>query len=223
MSDARQAAVCIVSHGDANEAFQRCFNSILSHTPVERIELRLAFAQSRRSVHYALGVLVPDGAWPARQQLPDGIERFHFTAKDGLPVWVWYTPGKATREQLVRLIFQDVPLRTDYAICVGEGSVNAGWWDRLAPLMDRGIDYIGQPQWHEYSPTEAERVQTQPWYMGVPLARRNGKPSVAFMGGGLVAVRTERLQGVEYSGEVALGEIANQMGWAREQWVVGSE
>jgi hypothetical protein len=75
MSDSRQASICIFAPGDAHEQFHRCFHGILNDTPLERIELRLAFAQSRHSFQYTLGVLVPDDAWPARQRLPGGVDR----------------------------------------------------------------------------------------------------------------------------------------------------
>jgi hypothetical protein len=219
MSDKHQATFCIFAQGDAHEQFKACFHGVLKHTPQERVELRLAFAQSRHSFQYTLGVLVPDNAWPARQRLPGAVDRFHFAAIDGRPVWVWHSPGRLTREQLAKLLFHDATLTTEYAICLDQAaSVEAGWWDTLAPHMERGIDYIGQPRWHEYTASEAERVQMQPWYMGVPLSRREGRLGVAYMDGGLMAVRSERLQGAEYPGEVMLGEMANQMGWTQGEF-----
>ena len=107
--------------------------------------------------------------------------------------------------------------------------VEAGWWDALVPLMEKGIDYIGQPGWRDYLPGEVERMQSEPWYMGVPLTRREGRLGVAFMRDGFVVVRPERLReanfpppGANGRGDFVLGAIANQLGWtqvAHDQFV----
>jgi hypothetical protein len=209
-----QAAVCCVAQKVSDERFRSCFLSFLDHTPLKRVELRLAFGQAERNFYYALGTLIPDGACPTRHLLPEGIERFSWTAKEGFRVWAWNTPRSSTPEQLARLLFHDVALEAEYAVCLDQGTcLEAGWWEALAPLMAQGIDCIGQPAWHEYAPGEAERIMAQPWYMGVPLQRRDGRLGTAYMGGGLMAVRCECLREVQYPGEVWLGEMANQLGW----------
>jgi hypothetical protein len=216
MSDLRKASVCILIQGHSPDLFRSWFGKFLNHLPVGQVELRLGFAQATECFHYALGTLNPDGGWPERNELPGAIERFGLTAKDSLRVWAWYSPGPLAREALARLLLHDVPVTADYAICLDQDSnVEAGWWDALVPLMEQGIDYIGQPGWHEYGPGEAERVQAQPWYMGAPLARREGRLGVSYMRGGVMAVRAERLREVQYPGEVWLGETANQFGWTR--------
>lgn len=216
MAKHSKAAVCVVAQRASQERFRDCLRSILNHTPLERVELGLAFARAEHSFYNALGTLIPDGAWPTRHLLPEGIERFGWTAKEGFRVWAWNAPRSLPREQLARMLFHDVALEAEYAICLDqETCVEPGWWDGLAPLMEQGIDYIGQPAWHAYGPGEAERVMAQPWYMGVPLQRREGRVGTAYMSGGLMAVRGECLRDVQYPGEVWLGEMANQLGWRR--------
>ncbi len=223
MCQAPQAAVCLFALEGSPDALRRCLGSILKHVPRERIELRLAFSHATDSLHYTLGTLTPDGAWPRRIALPGGIERFEFTADRDLRVTVWHAPQRVPREQLARLLFHDVPLSADYAICLDQGAcVEAGWWDALAPLLDKGIDYIGQPAWHEFRATELERLQAQPWFLGVPPARREGRPGVSYMRDGFVVVRSERLReghfpppGWPGRGDVLLGTIAHQLGWSQ--------
>jgi len=61
----------------------------VKQTPVAPAELRMGFAQATDSFHYALVTLNPDGGWPERYELPGAIERFGWTASDGLPIWAW--------------------------------------------------------------------------------------------------------------------------------------
>jgi hypothetical protein len=216
MSQRLQTAFCLVGRRASHDGFRDCLWSVLKHAPLERVELRLAFAQAEESFHNALGTLCPDGCWPTRHLLPAAIERFGWTAKEGFRVWAWNSPRSLTREQLARLLFYDVAMEAEYAICLDQGTcLEAALWEALAPLMEQGIDYIGQPGWHNYLPGEAERILAQPWYMGVPLERREGRLGTAYMGGGVMAVRAERLREVEYPGEIWLGEMANQLGWTR--------
>jgi hypothetical protein len=207
MSQPIKASLCILAEGDSHERFRPLLTSVLSHTPLDRVELRLAFGRSEQSFHNALGTLCPRGFWPTRHLLPDDIERFGLTAKEGYRVWLWNTPRYTTREQLAPLLFHDVALDSEYVICLDQGTVvEAGWWEALSPLMEQGIDYIGEPGWHDFLPGEAEQIFTQPWYLGVPLERRERRLGTAYMGGGFMAVRSECLRDVAYPGEVWLGD-----------------
>ncbi len=173
MSAPAPIAICLLAEGAAPAAFRRCFWSILNHTPLDRIELRLGFSRATTSFHSALGALCPDNRWPQFDQLPGGVERFHWTARDGMRVLVWNCTIGVGRELLARLVYHDVPLGCDYAITLDQHCfVEAGWWHALLPLLERGTDYIGQSAWHVYRPGEADRVATCPWFMGVPLAHR---------------------------------------------------
>jgi hypothetical protein len=218
------AAVCIIAAGNRVGQFRRCLRSVLNHTAHERIELRCAFSDAAESLHYALGTLGPDGASPKWHQLPGRVERLRLTTKDGLRVWSWHTPACVGRADLLRLAFHDVSLEAEYVVCLDQGScVEAGWWDALVPLMEQGIDYLGQPSWHDYRPGEADRLQMYPWYVGVPIARREGRWGTTFMRGECFAVRAQRLREVDFppaghSGDVEtlLGAAAHQQGWSQQ-------
>ena len=118
MSQQTKLAVCLLANGESGEHFQCCLSSILKHTPLDQVELRLAFGEARYSFNYALGTLCPGGVWPTRCLLPGEVERFGWTAKEGFRVWAWNSPRSLTREQLARLLFHDVPLEGEYAICL---------------------------------------------------------------------------------------------------------
>jgi hypothetical protein len=111
-----------------------------------------------------------------------------------------------------------------------DSCVEAGWWEALLPLLDRHVDYLGQPWWVYYFPGQADMIRAQPWYRGVPFATRQGRPGVTFVTGGFVGVRAAclyeanfpdtdgRWQGQalqQYGGDTLLGEIAHQLGWSR--------
>ncbi len=226
MTTSRQAAVCVFAAGDAAAGFRECLGNVLEHTPLAQIELRLAFSKAARSLHHALGVLCPDGTFPRHDELPGQAERFEWAGRDGLPVSAWSSAASVSRNALARLVFHDVPLTAEYAICLDQNVfVEAGWWEAIVPLLDKGVDYIGQPSWQDYRPGEAERFEASRWYLGVPHARREGRPGVSFMRDGLVAVRSERLREADFpqpghmrDSNVLLGAIAHQLGWSQAEY-----
>ncbi len=185
--------------------------------------MRYASSAAARTPHRALGTLCADGSWPQCRVLSGGLERFQFSTKHGVSVWAWKEAGRPTRVQLLRVVLHDVPLDADYAVILDQSAVvSTGWWDALAPLLARGIDYIGRPGWQEAERGDLERIQAYPWYMGVPPARHDGRPGVEFMREGFIAVRSERLREANFpppkcSGrwDVLLGEVAQQLGWTR--------
>src|ERR1043165_2098765 len=140
MSPVRRATICIFSYAPAPQNFQRCLASVLDHMPLEHIELRLAFAsQATDSFHHALGTLCPDGVTPRYEKLPEEVERFGWTTKEGVPVWAWQSTAKSHVVERVhrqsRWLYHDVPLQTDYMIALDEAAfVEAGWWGALSPL-----------------------------------------------------------------------------------------
>jgi len=109
--------------------------------------------------------------------------------------------------------------------------VQAGWWPALEKILGQKIDYIGQPQWHDYLPGEIARIQKFSWYTAAPLERRQEKLGVSYMSGSVIAARTERLREAHYTealsswqtdrsqypnaDEVLLGAIAQQHRWTR--------
>lgn len=78
-------------------------------------------------------------------------------------------------------------------------------------------------RFEEYTmPSEVEQIQTYRWYMGVPPARREGRPGVSYMRAGFLTVRAERLRQANYpepgfaaGSDVLLGEAAHQLRWTR--------
>jgi len=224
MSNTSKAAICVFANGNSVPVFERCFNSILKHTPPDQFELRLAFSQADKSLCLAVGALSPNGVWLQCDRLPDGFERVRWTARQGFPVRAWHTERHTSRENLARLMFHDLPLESEYAICLDQSAaVEAGWWEALAPLLERKVDYIGHLKWRDYLPGEKEQIERHSWYLGVPQARRDGRPGVSYLGGEFMAVRAERLRQVNFpcspgfapGCDVLLGAIAHQMRWTQ--------
>jgi hypothetical protein len=230
MAPTAHVSICLLAEGDELENFRRCLSSVIDHTPLACIALRLAFSRCPASFHHALGVLCPDEEFPEAHRLPGGVERFRWTAQDALPVCAWYSPTGMSRAHMIRLMFHDVALDGEYVVTLDQNAfVEGGWWNALWPLLESGTDYIGQPGWHSYLPAEAKRMLTRPWYMGVPFAQREGRAGVNYMRGGFVVARVERLRevnfpqpGVAANLDVELGEMARQLGWsqaAHDQYV----
>lgn len=231
MSTPRLATLCVLTYGDYLPYFSRCLHSLLDHTPLDAVELRLGFNDATPSFHYALGRLSSCLRGPRYDLLPDGVERFEWESPTGLPVRAWHSPTNLYKEPMARLMFHDDPLTTEYAIWFDDDSfVEAGWWQALLPLLEQRIDYLGQPWWVPYLPGQQEMIQAQPWYRAVPFEVRQGKPGVNFMTGGFLAIRSAclreadfpdvhaRWQGrdlKQYGGDTLLGEIARQLGWGR--------
>jgi hypothetical protein len=228
---ARRATICLLTYGDYLAYFRRCLESVLMHTPHDAIELRLGFNDAPISFHYALGQLCPDGMFAAWAALPEGVERFSCTTASGLPVQIWHSAINLYKEPMARLLYHDAPLTTAYAVWFDDDSyVESGWWEGLVPLLDRGIDYIGQPWWVTYLPGQVEMIQAQPWYRGIPFARRNGRSGTSFMTGAFQAIKTACLREAnfpdtstrwngrslqQYGGDTLLGEVAHQLGWSQ--------
>jgi hypothetical protein len=226
-----RAAVCILTFGDYLPYFRRCLDSVLRHTPGGRIELRLGFNAAPASLAYARQRLPVEGAASDEHSLPGGVRRISWVSRGGMCVRLWAAPENLYKEPMARLMFHDVPLATEYAVWFDDDTfVEEGWWEALCPLLDRCVDYIGQPWWVDYLPGQEEMIRSQSWYRGVPLECREGRPGVGFMTGGFLAVRSERLReaGIpntewawkgdtlkQYGGDTLLGEIARQLGWTR--------
>jgi hypothetical protein len=196
------------------------------------ISLHLGFARAPLGWRHTFGRLCPSGSLPSRAVLPGGVERFYWTTEGGAPVRAWVTDRDISEARLTTALLTDVAVTTDYLIWFDPRCrLDDGWWEALLPLLDKGIDYIGRPAWVEYSPRDAERLQSRSWYRGVPLERRQGKPGVCFMSG-FWGLRTACLREVEGSGErnwsrwateqaggwaELLGEIARQLNWSRAE------
>jgi hypothetical protein len=132
---------------------------------------------------------------------------------------------------MARRMFYDLPLDAEYVVWLDDDSfAEPGWWQALLPLLERRVDYIGQPWWVYYLPGQLDMIRAQPWYRGVPFETRRGRPGANFMTGGFLAVRAACLREADfpdvssrwkgrplqqYGGDTLLGEIARQLGWSR--------
>jgi tetratricopeptide (TPR) repeat protein len=226
-----RATVCILTFGDYLPYFRRCLASVLRHTPAGRIELRLGFNAAPASLAYARGELPAEGGAAEDVPLAGGVRRESYVSRGGMTVRLWVSPANLYKWPMVRLMFHDVPLTTDYAVWFDDDSfVEEGWWETLCPLFDRGVDYIGQPWWVNHLPGQEDMLRAQSWYRGVPFEARDGRPGVWFMTGGFLALRSERLREANFpdterawkgdtlkhhGGDTLLGEIARQLGWTR--------
>jgi hypothetical protein len=226
-----RATVCILTYGDYLDLYRRCLCSLLGHTPCDQIELRLGFNQAPGSYHYALGKLLLGWRGPAVERSADGVERGTFQTGSGMLVRTWNSPANLYKEPMSRLMYHDEPLNTEYVVWFDDDSfVEAGWWEGLCQVFDRGIDYVGQPWWVTYLPGQTEMIRSQPWYREIPFASRDGKEGTSFMTGGFLALRCDRLLQAnfpdtdfswkgdklkQYGGDTLLGEIARQLGWSQ--------
>jgi hypothetical protein len=229
MSEKPRATICLLTYGDYVPYFERCFESILRYTPQNQYELRLGFNDAAVSFDYALKRLYT--SYVPSTVPPTGLQRLTLRDAAGHTVRLWNSAVNLYKEPMARLMYYQVPLTTDYTIWFDDDSyVEAGWWEELVRVLDRGIDYIGQEWWVGYFPGQTDMIAEQPWYRGVPCAVINGRPGVRFMTGGFMAVRTECLRLAnfpdtefrwkgdslkQYGGDTLLGEIANQLGWTR--------
>ena len=148
-----------------------------------------------------------------------------------MPVWAWHAARRVAEGTLAHLLYHDLSLRSEYTLTLAEDAIIAEDWCReLEPIMARGIDYIGRKEWAEYTPTQMEFIQAQPWFVGVSPLSRNGRAGTWYMTGGAMAVRSERLRQVAYPDpswaapagrphgprpDILLGEIAHQQGWSQ--------
>lgn len=224
----RRVTVCILTYGVYLPYFRRCLDAILRNTPSRDIELRLGFNAAPASFEYARQRLRLERA-VERQVLPGGVLHISRVRHGGMPVRLWHSAVNRYKEPMARLMYFSVPLATEYAVWFDDDSfVGPGWWEALCSVLDRGVDYVGQPWWVDYLPGQMEMIRVQPWYRGIPFASYSGRPGVRFMTGGFVAVRSDRLREAnfpntdrpwrggalqQYGGDTLLGEIARQLGW----------
>jgi len=220
--------ICIHSSSNHLSAFRRSLESVLTYPPESPYELRLGFQQAPMNLHYAVGRLCRDGAQIVREQLPGQTERFEWDVTDGPRVCAWHLSANPTCDgALLALLFQDSPIRSEYVVWLDEEViVTASWWRELRQVLTRRVDYLGHLCWTEYSSAQADMLQRQPWYTGVPFLRRNNQVGGLFMAG-FFAARAERLVEVHfgnlsetwmtgqvkrYAPHIVIGEMARQRG-----------
>jgi tetratricopeptide (TPR) repeat protein len=226
-----RATVCILTYGNYPEYFRRSLDSVLQHTPLEQIELRLGFNDAPASFQYAFQTLGGDSAAVEKTLLPGEIERFTFLSPRGVLVRLWKSPVNLYKEPMARLLYHDVFLDTEYTIWFDDDSfVEEGWWPALCQVLDRKIDYIGQRWWVDYFPGQTEMIQAQAWFRKLAFESRDARLGIHFMTGGFIALRSERIRQAnfpdvafmwrdqqlqQYGGDTLLGEIARQLGWSQ--------
>jgi hypothetical protein len=157
------------------------------------------------------------------------MERFSWQAGQDFGVLAWSSTGNIPTGELLRWLWHDVRLVSEYVVWLQEGvEVEEGWWAALESAFARKIDYLGRPDWRQYIPRQVDLLRAQPWYRGVPPEKRNGRPGVSFLSGGVLALRTACLREADFpptagrsSGlvssrdlQVLLGEMARQLGWS---------
>jgi len=236
--DSPNITICIHAAGNHLAEFRRCLESVLACPPDSPYELRLGFQHAPKTLHYAIGRLCPDGTRIEREQLPEQTERFAWAVPGGPSVCAWHSscPNRLCDGTLLAVVFQDTPIRSEYVVWLDEEvCVSANWWRELAQLLTRGIDYLGHLCWTEYSTAQAEMLQSQSWYTGVPFLKRDNRVGGLFMAG-FFAARAERLLEVQfgnlaeawisgrakrYAANIVIGEIARQRGWSQVHYTDG--
>ncbi len=158
-----------------------CLAHIPRVTPTSA-EVRCCFGKGAHGLLGLLGTFCSDGVYPRHQALPSGVERFHFSTKDGLSIWAWTTARQPTQAQLWRLLLHDIVLDAEYVVFLDpDAPLRSLSSDGVVSLLDERVDYVGQPAWHEYRACDLDRVKACASYMGVPFARRDGRQGVEFM------------------------------------------
>jgi predicted O-linked N-acetylglucosamine transferase (SPINDLY family)/ADP-heptose:LPS heptosyltransferase len=225
------STICILTYGDHLPYFRRCLDSVLEHTPLGEIELRLGFNNAPASFNWARRRLGSESIPQDTANLSEDVQRTTFRSPNGTTVRLWNSPVNLYKEPMARFMYHDVRLDTDYVIWFDDDSyVEAGWWQALCEIFRQKIDYIGQSWWADYFPGQLAMIEAQPWYRAVPIPLREGNPGVEFMTGGFMAVRSQRIREAnfpdttfawkddtlkQYGGDTLLGEIAHQLGWTR--------
>jgi hypothetical protein len=237
MTALERVTLCFFGTGDPLVLPGSCLEALLDKAQTCPSTLHLGFSQAPVSWRHVLGRLCPHGNIPSRGTLPGGVERFSWTVKGGMLVHAWISDRVLCETRLTTTLLTDVPVTTEYVLWFDQCSrLEVGWWELLLPLLEKGIDCVGHPEWVEYSPRDAERLQGRPWYRGVPLERRANKPGVSFMSR-FWGLRTACFREVEGTGErnwsrwaseqsggwpVLLGEIARQLNWSRAEYQIAT-
>jgi hypothetical protein len=230
--EAMRAALVLLTAGEGLEPYRHCLDALLAHTPAEVAELRLGFANAPVRLHYALGRLAADFRAPEHADLPGGVERFRWTSPEQIPVCAWSDARAPSAASLLPVVCGDMPVTAKYLVWLRDDTpVAEGWWQGLESLLKEGVDCAGTAAWAEYRPGLVEHVRARPWFRGVPLSAREGKPGVSYLRAPLV-LRTARIGEIDLAAlpalasvwgdepegvERLLGEMTHQLGWSREE------
>lgn len=183
--------VCVLGYGDNLSLMQRCMESILTHTPPERIDVRIALNQ------------------PA-QQLLTYVEGF-----DKKIVTKLYVDGKNRRKYpAMREMFWDPdhPIQTNYVLWFDDDShvIHPKWLSLLATSIisnhGNGVRLYGVKYIHDlavykklgYSPEkwfrEADWWKDQQMHQGKGTRVSPNGSEIVFASGGFIALATEAIR-----------------------------
>ena len=231
MTDRRLATLCLFNGEEGFDPFRRRLDHLLESLPLADIELRLALPQASLSMHYALGRLSSDGLPWQHALLPERTERFLCRTACGLSVGCWCFPCPLPSGSLLRWLWYDLPVQTEFVVWIEESvALAAGWWEKLFLSFHKGADIFGPLIWKEMSAKDVEVARSQPWYRGVPFGKREGQVGVWVPRGGWVAFRVACLRqaglldaslqcgGPEVSDNIFfwLGAVAQQLEWRHD-------
>lgn len=226
------ATICLLTYGDHLEYYQRCLTSILATTPHDQIQLRLGFNASPKALAWTREILQPRAEFHTTLQVRGKVvTQVSFLTPANLSVTLFVAEDNVCKWPMAHLMYHYPRLATEYAVWFDDDSfVEAGWWEALLPLMRKKIDYIGKLYVLPVFRGQDEMFQAMPWYRGRPFIIHEGRPSAVFITGGVLTVRSERLQQCNWpdlnfsfrgeklnhnGGDVLLGQIAHQLGWTR--------
>jgi hypothetical protein len=228
MPDRPLATLCLGTSGECSPAFLHCLDSLLENPLAEDVELRVGLPQASPALHYALGRFRCDDPPLEYARLPGDIERFRGRASCGQPVCCWCFPRPLPGEAMLRWLWCDLSLTTEYVVWLGETVPLAdSWWQALLSAPHPEADVSGPWVWSDFPLADGEILRAQPWYRGVPLLRREGRSGVWTPQGGPLAFRVACLHQADLfttwlprgGGEACervffwLGAMAHQLGW----------
>jgi hypothetical protein len=212
-----RATICVMTGAGNSSAFRCCLLSLLRHTPLDQVEIRLGINGAAESFRDTLNIL--GGRDHLQDSRPGQMDRLSFYADDGALVRLWNAPVALPPDRLRTLLQSDVPLQGQYLVSLSDDAlVEPDWWSKLCGAFDQGFDYLGRPQWAYFSGGEIDWIRRQSWFRQIPLEKKDGIPGTVYMSG-FVAVRTAFLDGSgggagDPSGwNVLLGAMARQLGW----------
>ena len=226
------ATICLLTYGDHMEYYQRCLTSILATTPHDQFQLRLGFNASPKALAWTRQLLQPRAEFHTTLQVRGKVvTQVTFRTASNLSVTLFVADVNVCKWPMAQLMYHSPRLTTPYAVWFDDDSfVEQGWWQALLPVMHQKIDYIGKLYVLPVFRGQDEMFRAMPWYKGRPFFMHEGRPSVVFVTGGFLTVRSACLQQCNWpdldfafrgerlnhnGGDVMLGQIAYQSDWSR--------
>lgn len=210
--------VCVLFYGPAqyHNLHMRCLNSIITTTPPDRIDLRVASNELCEETTSVLERLRDHGV----------ITKYYKHIKNEL------------KYPVMREMFHDpeCPITTNYTLWFDDDSIadrNQQWLKILAGTIiqnpEAGI--FGADMLIELSKQQMDYYRTRPWFKDKPFRMRDGKPSATgkyafFVAGGFWAIKTEAIKTANIpdvalthnGGDYTIGEQLYQNGYSVKGW-----